>query len=528
MYQTTIQSVNGTTATDSNGKVYYIAGNNPIVAGQQVFTDGQIIYGNTFTGGQSYIPVSNGGILWLIPYKEIQLIDKSLTKIKTLCNTDANFMTYDKKNFNAYVGGHWQKLPAIKDYTVLDACYTKDGDLLEIGYVDKPNYSKGYAGKTEALSVYDESSYVESGPIDLAYAKHTAWYEYQAFYDFTDQTTGKTDFIKLVKNGEIEKSIDTQSLLNSLDSDLKNHAVANMGMQNIYKMYESVSLAKSQMTRNKDGGFTCLLSVSCTYVAYCVKYRDFKELTYTDEHDNFISTDSHHFGKILANQQVLVTEKGTKVINKSYTISGIGKSWGNLYRKSLGDSADWPCYYTIQVTGYGGDIKNATEPQQPPKGLSLWYSWKYNQFWKSWDYQNQKWIITNTPGGHNKAITENKNFTDYTFFAPQFKNEKLDLYSWRLDNGTMLFNEKNYKLTVNGCSFDYWSNIVFDAYPFKKGFLFVVFYMRESKIKLIYWDGKIQKEVASCPYVGVYNRTFRVCEFTNMAKVKNMAGARNG
>ncbi len=527
MYQTTISSVSGNMAADINGRSFYIAGSSMVTPGQQVWTDGKIIYGNTISGGDSFIPISIGGIAWLIPYQEIQLIDKSLVKKKKLCDTNAGYITYDKKNFNAYVGGHWQKLPAIKDYMVLDACYSKDGDLLEIGYVDKPNYSKGYAGKTEALSVHDESSYVESAPIDLAYAKRTTWYEYQAFYDFTDQTTGKPDFIKLVKNGETEKSIDTQSLLNSLDSDLKNHAVANMGMQYIYKMYESVSLAKSQMTRNEDGGFTCLLSVSCTYIAYCIKFRDFKELTYTDEHDNFISTDSHHFGKILANQQVLVTEKGTKVINKGYTISGIGKSWGNLYRKSLGDSADWPCYYTIQIDGYGGDMKNVKEPQ-PPKGLSLWYSWKNNQFWKSWDFQNQKWVITNTPGGHYKALRDDNNFTDYDFFAPQFKNEKLDLYSWRLDNGVILFYEKNCKLTVNGCSFDYWFNTVFSAYPYKKGFLFVVFYLRESQIKLIYWDGKIQKEVASCPYVGDYCRAFRVCEIKNAAKIKKVAGVKDG
>ena len=528
MYQTIIASVSGNMAADINGRSFYIAGSSIVTPGQQVWTDGKIIYGNTISGGESFIPISVGDIAWLIPYQEIQIIDKSLDKVKKLCDTNAGYITYDKKNFNAFIGGHWQKLPAIKDYTMLDACYNNDGDLLEIGYVGRPNYAKGYKGKTEALDIFDESSYVESGPIELAYAKHTTWYEYQAFYDYTDQTSGTPDFIKLVKNGEIEKSIDTQSLLNSLDSDLKNHAVANMGVQDIYKMYESVSPAKYQMTRNTDGGFTCLLSVSCTYVAYCVKFRDFKELTYTDEHDNFISTDSHHFGTILASQQILVTENGTKVINKSYTISGLGKSYGNLYRKSLGDSADWPCYYTIQVEGYGGDMQNADEPPQPPKGLSLWNTWKYNQYWKSWDFQNKKWVITNTPGGYSKAIIKNYNFTDYEFFSPQWKNEKQDLYNWRLDNGVMVFDEKNYTLSVNGCSFDYWSNTVFSAYPFKKGFLFVVFYMRESKIKLIYWDGKSQKEVASCPYVGDYCRAFRVCIFKNMAKIKRLAGVKDG
>ena len=66
LYQTTIQSVNGTTATDLQGKMLYIAGNSPITQGQQVFTDGKIIYGNTFTGGQSPIIIPKNGFIWLI------------------------------------------------------------------------------------------------------------------------------------------------------------------------------------------------------------------------------------------------------------------------------------------------------------------------------------------------------------------------------------------------------------------------------------------------------------------------------
>ena len=523
MYQTIISSVSGNMAADIKGRSFYIAGSSMVTPGQQVWTDGKIIYGNTYTGSQPYVPTpASGGILWLIPYQEIQVIDKSF-KVKKLCDTASNYITYNKKNFNAYIGGHWQKLPAIQDYTMLDACYSKEGDLLEIGFVGKPNYLKGYAGKTEAIHIIEESSRMQSSGATVTRWKNTDHYKYQAFYDFTDKTSGTPNFIKLVKNGKIEKSIGFDGILKTAEGDLKSYAAEKMGMQNIYKMYESVSPGKSQMTRNKDGGFTCMLSISCNYIAYCVKLRTLKEY-YNGEYP---VSDSHHFGKITASWRILVTEKGTKIIEKSYNISGVGESRGYIYWKELGDSPEWPCYFTIQPQGYGGDID--TEEPPPQKGLKVYYSDKghyYSEHWYSWE---NRWVIDNDMDtGIADPIPMTNNFKDINFFTPQNTYDTTYTYSWRLDNATMVFDEKNYTLAANGVPFDFWSNTVFEAYPYKKGFLFVVFYMRDSKIKLIYWDSSEQKEVASCPYVGDYCRAFRVCEIKNAAKIKKVAGVKDG
>lgn len=118
MYQTTIANVNGTTATDTTGKVYYIAGNNNIVRGQQVWTDGNIIYGNTYGGGQSYIPML--GKAYLYYYDTVEYFTENL-KFKNLTQTDAYTFTCSDK------GEVFITAP-----NTIDACIGKNDDVYEV------------------------------------------------------------------------------------------------------------------------------------------------------------------------------------------------------------------------------------------------------------------------------------------------------------------------------------------------------------------------------------------------------------
>lgn len=98
LYQTTIANINGITATDTTGKMYYIAGNNPIVAGQQVFTDGIIIYGNTYGGGDSPIIIPKNGFIWLDYYNHCIMFTDNINKpFRKLCDTDSLLITADDK-----------------------------------------------------------------------------------------------------------------------------------------------------------------------------------------------------------------------------------------------------------------------------------------------------------------------------------------------------------------------------------------------------------------------------------------------
>lgn len=119
MYQTTVSNVNGTTATDTTGKVFYIAGNNNIVRGQQVWTDGNIIYGNTYGGGESYIPMSLGKA-YLYYYDTVEYFTENL-KFKELTQTNAYTFTCSDKG-EIFITAN----------NTIDACISKNNDVYEV------------------------------------------------------------------------------------------------------------------------------------------------------------------------------------------------------------------------------------------------------------------------------------------------------------------------------------------------------------------------------------------------------------
>lgn len=129
MYQTTIGKVSGSTATDTTGKMLYIAGAAPVVPGQQVWTDGKIIYGNTYGGGEAPVitPILSG-----IPYLSrdgiLYIYDKYAEKYKEK-SIDAGYTVNNTSTFKGFYSG----------FNVMDATISPEGDLLELGYYEYPD-----------------------------------------------------------------------------------------------------------------------------------------------------------------------------------------------------------------------------------------------------------------------------------------------------------------------------------------------------------------------------------------------------
>ncbi|MBE6105312.1 hypothetical protein [Anaerovibrio lipolyticus] len=147
MYQTTIASVNGNMAADIKGRSFYIAGSSMVTPGQQVWTDGKIIYGNTFIGSQSYIPTpTNGGIIWLIPNKSIWYTDTKLKPFTKLCDTEAKYITCGNKSQFYINQGNWTNgqnqntIQTPQNWHIKDACFIDNTSLFEVGHTCKNLY----------------------------------------------------------------------------------------------------------------------------------------------------------------------------------------------------------------------------------------------------------------------------------------------------------------------------------------------------------------------------------------------------
>ena len=107
MFQTTIANVMGMMATDLAGKVLHIAGASPVVPGQRVWTDGNIIYGNTYGGGDAPIFIPRNGFIWLDYYNHCIMFTDNINKpFRKLCDTDSLLITSDDKG-NLYSFGDY-------------------------------------------------------------------------------------------------------------------------------------------------------------------------------------------------------------------------------------------------------------------------------------------------------------------------------------------------------------------------------------------------------------------------------------
>lgn len=165
MYQTTIQSINGITATDSQGKVLYIAGNSHISQGQQVWTDGKIVYGNTTAGGGSFVPACNPYIYLFFHNNPVMYSDKKLSKnLKMLCNTSAKKITCSDRG----------DVRAVNEKSI-DACISDEKEkpvLYELS-INKDNELEIYKDSKKKATVTAESlceelgQYVSSFPAEI-------------------------------------------------------------------------------------------------------------------------------------------------------------------------------------------------------------------------------------------------------------------------------------------------------------------------------------------------------------------------
>ena len=132
MYKTTISSVRGNTAADTSGRSFYIAGNGIVMPGQQVWTDGKVLYGNTLPGTNQYIPTPIKGGIPILSYDGgLYIYDKHAKKFEIKDYA----ATYTVNNSLVFKG-----VKNANTFTVMDATISLDGDLLELGYYGVENY----------------------------------------------------------------------------------------------------------------------------------------------------------------------------------------------------------------------------------------------------------------------------------------------------------------------------------------------------------------------------------------------------
>lgn len=186
MYQTVIQSTNGLSCIDAMGRTLSIAGNNHIVPGMAVWTDGNIVYGNMYSGGGTYIPVITGaeGYLWLETgpdgRQRLLLIDSKTEKATELMKTSGRTIEWivsDNDICYVRIGGNVYNLVSgeclgrepeyCDDYNI-----GNDGSLLG---VRGGSYSSGgshYYEETHPRSSYDH----EPGFLEFVHDTEAASY----------------------------------------------------------------------------------------------------------------------------------------------------------------------------------------------------------------------------------------------------------------------------------------------------------------------------------------------------------------
>ena len=226
MYQTTISSVSGNMAADINGRSFYIAGSSIVTPRQQVWTDGKVIYGNTYTGGQSYIPIITGGIPYLTDSEKgiIRIYDRKFNHYKTLeCSGIESIVNNDKYVY-ILKDGHWYGEKNIEyagnDWYTLDACVNDKGDLLELGFDTRDNLQ---IGSMPFLDSYNDHK--NPAPVYIR------------------------------KNGEIIGEVDWKGFYNRYGSEAENLSSIGLSMLKGNPYYE-----KTRVTRQRDEIRTDLIS----------------------------------------------------------------------------------------------------------------------------------------------------------------------------------------------------------------------------------------------------------------------------
>lgn len=103
MHSVVIDSVNGSMAYDAKGNAYTIIGNNHVLPGSAQFTDGRYIYGHaTRRKSAGVLPMISSGYLWLNDKLEVCLLNKSLSSIQVLAQSDKYWKLVSKDDY-AYV-----------------------------------------------------------------------------------------------------------------------------------------------------------------------------------------------------------------------------------------------------------------------------------------------------------------------------------------------------------------------------------------------------------------------------------------
>lgn len=193
MYNTTIANVSGLTATDTAGKRLYITGNMHVAPGQQVWTDGNIIYGNTYGGGDSPVIVSSKGFIWLDYYSHTLYYTDNINKpFKELGNTDSLLITTDDKGNLYDFGEYVQPDEPISLMVESDACFGANVNVCSIRVT-------GGEWQRNVIGVYENGE--QTGSIDMA--------EY-----FKTDLENKAK--ALSSGGEIRDSLTTQCYINRL------------------------------------------------------------------------------------------------------------------------------------------------------------------------------------------------------------------------------------------------------------------------------------------------------------------------
>ncbi len=165
MFQTTIRNVAGMIATDIAGKALHIAGAAPVVPGQKVWTDGTIIYGNTYGGGDTPIIIPKNGFIWLED-NSIWFTDNISKPFEKLFDTDSLLITADDKG-NLYDFGEYVSEDAhISLMTESDACIDDDNNALSI-------YITGTEWYRDEIKIYKNNT--KTGSINFTEHFKSSW-----------------------------------------------------------------------------------------------------------------------------------------------------------------------------------------------------------------------------------------------------------------------------------------------------------------------------------------------------------------
>ena len=455
MFQTTIANVMGMMATDIAGKVLHIAGASPVVPGQRVWTDGNIIYGNTYGGGDAPIFIPRNGFIWLDYYNHCIMFTDNINKpFRKLCDTDSLLITSDDK-----------------------------GNLYSFG---------DYISSDEHISLMVEPDACMNG--EDVYSIRIIGTEWQR------------DLIGVFKNGD---RIGSVNVTEYFKSGLENKA-KSLGWGGEVKSSPSSQCYINRLTIHPDGTWIGLVhgnsgagSSTLEVTAYDFDgYLGFYRRRYGSEVNEVYKL--YGFGG-----SVNQTEKlGSYTRETAIDLSVGYRKYEKIVDKETGTETEW---YTLQGNIFSEDDKNIVEALLEDTELEGHLDEYFQEMLNLYNGEDKRNIIVHEyKKGKGKLYVKIMRYCPVSLPTKQIKNTEHEncntSFTWELDNTTCYLEGKiNPKMgylvsgtqTVEGYSFPS-TNEVKDAYQLKDGSWLMLVKPSEMYYELRHCrDGKIKTLIGS-------------------------------